>query len=65
VLRTYDLLVTPHQFLGLRIIGKPVNNPRCVGRRRCTWRACHVQREQTRYSSWPTSQPSKRPAPRS
>ena len=30
---------------------QPVNNPRCMGRSRCTWRACHVQREQGRYSS--------------
>ncbi len=27
-----------------------VNIPRCVGCWRCTWRACHVQREQAGYS---------------
>jgi hypothetical protein len=29
---------------------EPVNNPRYVGCSRCTWRACHVQREEARCS---------------
>ena len=32
---------------------RTVNNPRCVGRSRCTWRGCHLQRERATYSSWP------------
>jgi hypothetical protein len=38
--------------LGTAPIPEPAhrrNIPRCVVCRRCTWRACHAQREQTRY----------------